>query len=107
MTRKDIDRFLEENKHITIKEDDDAIYCRNEYLPWYQSNPSGSTRIVKDALSDMDAEKLMDEINRGLEIEQITRITGYMTKVASWNKGKRGELTDRVRVGNHFGGDAA
>jgi ribonucleoside-triphosphate reductase len=30
-------------------------------------------------------------------VEQITRITGYFTKVSSWNKGKRGELTDRFR----------
>lgn len=31
------------------------------------------------------------------QVEQITRITGYFTKVASWNKGKRGELKDRLR----------
>ncbi len=29
------------------------------------------------------------------KVEQITRITGYFTKVSSWNKGKRGELKDR------------
>ncbi len=33
------------------------------------------------------------------QVEQITRITGYFTKVASWNKGKRGELRDRYRAG--------
>lgn len=32
------------------------------------------------------------------QVEQITRITGYFTKVASWNKGKRGELKDRFRT---------
>jgi ribonucleoside-triphosphate reductase len=31
-------------------------------------------------------------------VEQITRITGYFTKVSSWNKGKLGELKDRHRV---------
>jgi ribonucleoside-triphosphate reductase (formate) len=30
-------------------------------------------------------------------VEQITRITGYFTKVSSWNKGKKGELKDRFR----------
>lgn len=30
-------------------------------------------------------------------VEQITRITGYFTKLSSWNKGKRGELKDRYR----------
>lgn len=31
------------------------------------------------------------------KVEQITRITGYFTKLSSWNKGKRGELKDRHR----------
>jgi len=31
-------------------------------------------------------------------IEGITRITGYFSRVTGWNKGKRGELKDRFRV---------
>jgi anaerobic ribonucleoside-triphosphate reductase len=31
-------------------------------------------------------------------VEGITRITGYFTKVSSWNKGKIGELHDRART---------
>lgn len=34
------------------------------------------------------------------QVEQITRITGYFTKISSWNKGKRGELKDRYRSGD-------
>ncbi len=30
-------------------------------------------------------------------IEGITRITGYFSKINGWNKGKRGELSDRFR----------
>ena len=37
------------------------------------------------------------------KVEQITRITGYFTKVSSWNKGKIGELHDRFR-NKHLGG---
>ena len=36
------------------------------------------------------------------EVEGITRITGYFTKVSSWNKGKLGELRDRHRNGGYF-----
>ena len=36
------------------------------------------------------------------EVEGITRITGYFTKVSSWNKGKRGELNDRYKNGEFF-----
>jgi ribonucleoside-triphosphate reductase len=31
------------------------------------------------------------------EVDGITRITGYFTKLSSWNKGKIGELRDRYR----------
>lgn len=36
------------------------------------------------------------------EVEGITRITGYFTKLSSWNKGKLGELKDRFRNQPHF-----
>ena len=36
------------------------------------------------------------------EVEGITRITGYFTKVSSWNKGKRGELNDRYKNQGFF-----
>ncbi len=36
------------------------------------------------------------------QVEQITRITGYFTKVSSWNKGKLGELHDRYRNDGFF-----
>jgi anaerobic ribonucleoside-triphosphate reductase len=36
------------------------------------------------------------------QIEGITRITGYFTKISSWNKGKLGELRDRYRNPGHF-----
>jgi ribonucleoside-triphosphate reductase len=38
-------------------------------------------------------------------IEGITRITGYFTKISSWNKGKLGELRDRYRNQGYFSGD--
>ncbi len=38
------------------------------------------------------------------DCESITRITGYFTRISSWNKGKLGELRDRYRSGAHFAG---
>ncbi len=35
-------------------------------------------------------------------VEGITRITGYFTKISSWNKGKIGELHDRYRNQEYF-----
>ena len=39
-------------------------------------------------------------------MDGITRITGYFTKVSSWNKGKLGELKDRYRNEEFFGAQA-
>ncbi|NOY43836.1 MAG: anaerobic ribonucleoside-triphosphate reductase [Deltaproteobacteria bacterium] len=36
------------------------------------------------------------------DVEGITRITGYFTKISSWNKGKIGELHDRQRTAGYF-----
>ncbi len=39
------------------------------------------------------------------DVDGITRITGYFTKISSWNKGKLGELKDRHRNGSFFGAE--
>ena len=61
--------------------------------------------------------KLCNKLSRGLyeecpwcgspEVEGITRITGYFTKISSWNKGKLGELKDRYRNQGWFVGRAS
>jgi anaerobic ribonucleoside-triphosphate reductase len=35
-------------------------------------------------------------------VDGITRVTGYFTRISSWNKGKKGELRDRYRSREHF-----
>lgn len=40
------------------------------------------------------------------EVEGITRITGYFTKISSWNKGKLGELHERARCRGFFSAPA-
>jgi anaerobic ribonucleoside-triphosphate reductase len=46
----------------------------------------------------LTSSEILREVNRGLEVEHITRITGYYTRVSQWNKGKLGELKDRIRT---------
>ena len=36
------------------------------------------------------------------EVDGITRITGYFTRISGWNKGKIGELRDRFRNSQYF-----
>lgn len=98
MKASHIDQLLENNSSIECTSDDRFFYFRNTALPWYANNPDNVTRITKELCAQLTADELMRAINQGLEVEQITRITGYFTKISQWNKGKRGELKDRVRV---------
>ena len=98
MNQAELNEFLAKNKNIECHTDSSYSYFRNKDLPWYASNSGNTTRITKDILAQLSSEELISQINRGLEVEQITRITGYFTKVSQWNKGKRGELQDRFRV---------
>ena len=98
MTQLKLQSFLLAHEYIEYHADESFSYLRNGDIPWYANNPGHSTRITNDILAKLSREELLSSINKGLEVEQITRITGYFTKVSQWNKGKRGELKDRVRV---------
>lgn len=99
MTQSEFNAFLGKNKNLECRIDGDYAFLRNKDLPWYANNPENCTRITNKVFKKLTPKELLKEINRGLEVENITRITGYFTKVSQWNKGKRGELRDRVRTG--------
>jgi len=75
----------------------DAMYFRNANLEWYKEEESRSTKVSTSKMREMDIERLKFHVNRGLDVECITRITGYFAKTRSFNKGKEQELKDRVR----------
>ena len=97
VTKDRLAEFLKDNPHITCKTDENYAYFRNEKLPWYIKNEGNSTRITWDVMGWLTEDGLMYEINRGLRVVGITRITGYFTRVSGWNAGKRAELKDRMR----------
>jgi anaerobic ribonucleoside-triphosphate reductase len=98
MNQSELSCFIETNQHIHCRNDDRYTYFRNTSLPFYANNPDSCTRIDNAVVSQLNEAELLQEINRGLEVEHITRITGYYTKVSQWNKGKLGELKDRLRT---------
>lgn len=102
MLKHEFEELLKNNVNIKVEFDEEYAYCRNETLLWYQEDPDRATRIVKKVFYSMTPSQLVAEINRGLQVEQIARVTGYFSKVSSWNKGKVGELNDRPRDGGNF-----
>lgn len=55
------------------------------------------THFTNDAIEKHDLDLLVAKTHHGKNVDHITRVTGFFSKVSSWNKGKRGELKDRYR----------
>ncbi|HSR13141.1 MAG TPA: anaerobic ribonucleoside-triphosphate reductase [Thermodesulfobacteriota bacterium] len=98
MTLEEFEQFVEtEKSHIEWSEDNDHFYFRDLDYSFYRNNANRSLRVNKDLVKDLTIAQLREEIGRGLNVENITRITGYFAKTNSWNPGKRAELRDRMR----------
>jgi hypothetical protein len=98
MTFAEFEDFLEREKsHLEWSEDGEYFFFRDLDYNYYRNDANRSLRVAKEILKDLTADRLKEEIGRGLKVENITRITGYFAKIDSWNPGKRGELKDRVR----------
>ncbi len=97
MTLEELNQFFESHKYIEWQEDTDAMLFRNGNLAWYQEEAQRATRVTMGKLKEITPDQLLQHINRGLDVECITRITGYFAKTRSFNPGKLAELKDRNR----------
>ena len=56
------------------------------------------TFFPAETISTKDLSPLLVATHQGRNVEHITRVTGYFSKVSGWNKGKVAELIDRHRT---------
>lgn len=100
MTQKELEEFLEQNPSIKgfYREDESAYYFHHTLY----DEENEALRVEKWALEKLTPEKLLALIEGGRNVEHITRVTGYFSKVEGWNKGKKGELKDRYRSGGQL-----
>ena len=86
------------------------MFKRNTELEWAEMTNDGvegiairhtqynePVFITFDNLKNITNVELLVALTGGKDIEQITRVTGFFSKVSSWNKGKLAELADRKR----------
>lgn len=94
MTFDELNAFLAKNPSVEWRQDDDGnLYLRHTVF----DQPHEKVKIEPGALAKIDEGQLEKILIGGRNVEHITRVTGYFSKVSGWNKGKRGELTDRHR----------
>ena len=86
------------------------MFKRNTELEWSEMTNDGvegiairhtqynePVFITFDNLKNITNVELLVALTAGRDIEQITRVTGFFSKVSGWNKGKLAELADRHR----------
>ena len=56
------------------------------------------THVAYEKMATLTVPGLLDVTAQGRDVDHITRVTGYFSKVSGWNKGKARELKDRARV---------
>lgn len=107
MDKRELDDVLERHKNIEWATEDsgEALLFRNTDLAWYMEDPCRSTRMTIGAIQALTEEGFLNQINKGFDVEGITRVTGYFAKVRGFNPGKMGEVHDRVRTGEDLGND--
>lgn len=74
-----------ENEGAAGIEVENLFFGTRTFFPW--------EAVSKNELAD-----LLAATHQGRNIEHITRVTGYFSKVKSWNQGKVAELVDRRRT---------
>jgi len=95
MTLDELNAFLESNPQVQWAQDDDGnLYLRHSVY----DKEHEKIKIEAGTLEKITPEKLEQVLVGGRNVEHITRVTGYFSRVSGWNKGKRGELADRERV---------
>jgi len=82
--------WLDGHDEWDYRMDDDGIVIRNDRLDTY-------TKCTFDAVERNDLSTITSACSQGKDVEHVTRVTGYFSKVSGWNKGKAGELKDRHR----------
>ncbi|MCK4717517.1 MAG: hypothetical protein KAT70_02515 [Thermoplasmata archaeon] len=96
MDRNEFTTHLRENSEVFEisdgqLEEEKGIYVKNKR---FETETFFSDRaIVRGDIHD-----LVLATHQGRNIENITRVTGFFSKTQGWNKGKTGELKQRVRT---------
>ena len=99
MTRPELIQYLSTRDRYLWTEDEDGSLIVVDLA----FDPPEESRLTDDGIAKHDLITIVAALAHGRDVEQITRITGYFSKVASWNKSKKAELRDRHRV--KIGGD--
>ena len=86
--------LITEDEHFEVADEPlegkEGLYVKNKIF-------ETETHFTNKIIADTELKELIVATHHGKNIEHMTRVTGYFSKVEGWNKGKVGELKDRHR----------
>jgi len=88
---EDLTSWIEDNDDWDYAADEKGLFIKNERLDTV-------THCTFDAIEKSDLGTIRAACSQGRDVDHITRVTGYFSKVSGWNKGKAAELRDRSRT---------
>ena len=98
MTVEQLTAKLDTNDRYDYTDPEDGNMELIDFGPVGDWDPPEHVRIDIAKLPDLTWEQIKGVVAHGRDVEHITRVTGYLSRTAGWNKGKRQELEDRARV---------
>jgi anaerobic ribonucleoside-triphosphate reductase len=96
MNKEELDIFLEIHPEIEWKLEDSKVIFRHTNL----DKEDECIEVLNETIDKITADELYKTIINGRNIDHITRVCGYFSRVSGWNKSKIGELRDRHRETN-------
>lgn len=95
MTHEELNVFLTNHPQVSWARDEEGnLLLRHDYFDAEHEK----VKIEPAALAGITPAQLEAVLINGRDVDHITRVTGYFSRVSGWNKGKQGELVDRKRV---------
>ena len=82
---------LEIYRHLKLERKNGSVFVFNKFF-------NTATEFKLPSFLTLDKKEIEKITHHGKNVEHITRVTGYFSKINSWNKGKIAELKDRQRV---------
>ena len=89
----DLKALILASNDFDYRDTDDGIE-----VAWLRTDPPTIMGVRSDVGDRLEPHEILLLCKDGRDVTQITRVTGYFSKVAGWNRAKQRELQDRHRV---------
>ena len=93
MTIEELKKEVSRTNELELTQQDNMLDLKNEY---YETE----IKFDESFLRDKKFTDILKLSHQGRNVEHITRVTGYFSKIENWNKGKKAEFSDRYRTKN-------